>query len=372
MKKAIIHEWFVNYAGSERCVESFTNMWTDAEVYSLVDFLNDHDRGIILKGKKAHTSFIQTLPFAKKKHRNYLAFFPIAIEQFDLAEYDIILSSSHAVAKGVLTNPNQMHICYCHTPIRYAWDHYHQYLREANLTKGIGGLIAKSVLHYLRVWDYTASNRVDHYIANSKHIAKRIKKIYGRDSEVIYPPVDINLFPVRTDKENFYLTASRLVPYKRIDLIVEAFSKMPDNKLVVIGHGPEMNKIKEKAGRNVEILGYQPFDQLKDYMQRAKAFVFAAEEDFGIIIVEAQSCGTPVIALNKGGTSETVVNGLNGIHFNEQTSDSIIGAVKNFEKAGNNFDAVNISNIAKGYSREIFEANIRRFIDIKSSEFFSK
>lgn len=371
MKRAIIHEWFVNYAGSERCVESFTNIWKDADVFSLVDFLQDEERQIILKGKRAKTSFIQNLPLAKKGHRKYLPLFPFAIEQFDLSEYDIILSSSHAVAKGVMTNSNQLHVCYCHTPIRYAWDLYHQYLREAKLQRGFSGLLAKSILHYIRMWDFTTSNRVDYFIANSKYIAKRIKKIYRRDSTVIYPPVDVEKFGVETNKDDYYLTASRLVPYKRIDLIVEAFTAMPDKKLIVVGSGPEMNKIKSKAGKNIEILGYVPFDDLKKYMQKAKAFVFAAEEDFGIIVVEAQACGTPVIALNKGGTAETVIDGKNGLHFNSQSVDEIISAVKKFEISQDSFDLNIISKIASEYSRTVFEEKICRFIDQKYSEHIS-
>jgi glycosyltransferase involved in cell wall biosynthesis len=221
------------------------------------------------------------------------------------------------------------------------------------------------------MWDFTTSNRVDYFIANSKYIAKRIKKIYRRDSTVIYPPVDVDRFGVETNKDNYYLTASRLVPYKRIDLIVEAFSAMPDKKLIVVGSGPEMDKIKSKAGKNIEILGYLPFDDLKRYMQKAKAFVFAAEEDFGIIVVEAQACGTPVIALNKGGTAETVIHGKNGLHFNSQSVDEIISAVKKFEVSQDNFDLNLISKIASEYSRTVFEEKICRFIDQKYSEHIS-
>lgn len=330
MKTAIVHEWLVNYAGSERCVESFTNIWKDSPVYALVDFLNDEERKIILKGKKANTSFIQKLPLAKKHHRTYLSLFPLAIEQFDLNDFDVIISSSHAVAKGVLTNSSQLHICYCYTPMRYAWDLYHRYLIEAGLVHGVKGLIAKNMLHKLRMWDVIASNRVDYFIAISSHIAKRIKKTYNRESSVIYPPVDVELFGTIPVKEDFYLTASRMVPYKRMDIIVEAFSAMPDKKLVVIGDGPEMEKIKSKAGRNVEIIGYQSFEVLKSYLQKAKAFLFAAEEDFGIIVVEAMASGTPVIAFNKGGASETVSDMESGIFFNEQSPASIKDAVIKF------------------------------------------
>ena len=370
MKTAIVHEWLVNYAGSERCVESFTNIWKDSPVFSLVDFLNEEERRIILKGKKANTSFIQNLPFAKKHHRKYLSLFPLAIEQFDLNEYDVIISSSHAVAKGVLTNASQLHICYCYTPMRYAWDLYHRYLIEAGLLHGVKGYIAKNMLHKLRIWDVIASNRADYFIAISSHIAKRINKTYNREASVIYPPVDVNLFGTIPVKENFYLTASRMVPYKRMDIIVEAFSAMPDKKLVVIGDGPEMEKIKSKASKNIEIIGYQSFEVLKSYMQRAKAFLFAAEEDFGIIVVEAMACGTPVIAFNKGGASETVIDMESGIFFDEQSTASIKEAVLKFESVRDKFDPTVIRNYSLQFSRDIFEEKIKMFVNEKSSEFF--
>ena len=370
MKTAIVHEWLVNYAGSERCVESFTNIWQDAPVFTLVDFLNEDERRIILKGKKTNTSFIQKLPFARTQHRKYLPLFPLAIEQFDLNAYDLVLSSSHAVAKGVLTNSYQLHICYCYTPMRYAWDLYHIYLKEAGLLSGISGLTAKMILHKLRTWDIISSNRVDYFIAISNHISKRIKKTYNRDSVVIYPPVDVHLFESQSDKEDFYLTASRMVSYKRIDIIVDAFSAMPDKKLVVIGDGPEMKKIKSKAGKNVEILGYQAFASLKSYMQKAKAFIFAAEEDFGIIAVEAMACGTPVIALNKGGASETVSDNNTGILFDHQSPQSVKEAVLKFESIQDKFDPSIIRAHSLQFSRNIFEEKIKQFIDEKSNDFF--
>ncbi len=298
-------------------------------------------------------------------------FFPIAIEQFDLSEYDIIISSSHAVAKGVLTNSNQLHICYCHTPLRYAWDLYHGYLSGAGLSKGIKGIIARLILHYIRVWDVTTSNRVDYFIANSKYIARRIKKVYGRDSIVIYPPVDVDKFDVYTQKENYYLTASRMVSYKKIDLIVEAFSKIPDRKLVVIGDGPDFDKIKNKAGKNIVFLGYQTFEVLKDYMQRAKAFVFAAEEDFGIVPVEAQACGTPVIAYGKGGSLETVIDGKTGIFFKEQTVESLLEAIKRFEQKEDSFDTIEIRKNAERFSKERFMREFKTFVEEKIKEFYN-
>ncbi|NCQ17401.1 MAG: glycosyl transferase family 1 [Ignavibacteria bacterium CG22_combo_CG10-13_8_21_14_all_37_15] len=372
LKTAVVHEWLVNYAGSERVVESFTNIWKDADIFTLVDFLNQQERDTIVKGKFPKTSFIQKLPFAEKHHRSYLPFFPLAIEQFDLSSYEVILSSSHAVAKGVITSAQQLHISYCHTPMRYAWDFTHQYLKESNLQKGVKAAIVKMFLHYLRIWDYSTANRVDYFIANSKYIAKRIKKIYNKESEVIYPPVDTNLFPCETNKENYYVTASRFVPYKRIDLIVEAFAKMPDKKLLVIGEGPEKDKITAHAKKNIELLGYQDGEALKKYMQKAKAFVFAAEEDFGIVVIEALACGTPVIALAKGGTAETVVHLKNGIHFKEQTVEEIMSAVNEFERNEQRFDSLAISNDAALYDRTIFEQKFSDFVTQKAELFFNQ
>lgn len=371
MKKALVHEWYVDYAGSERCIESFLNIWNDFDLYSLVSFPDAEIRSRVLRDKHVNTSFIQNLPFAGKKFRNYLSLFPLAVEQFDLTGYDVILSSSHAVAKGVLTNQNQLHVCYCHTPIRYAWDLYHEYLRNAGLEKGIKGFIAKRILHRIRTWDVISSNRVDHFIANSKYIAGRIKKIYNRDADVIYPPVDTHLYPLETNKEEFYFTASRFVPYKKVELIVEAFSKMPDKKLLVAGDGPNKKLVESKAAKNIELLGYLPSDKLNRYMKKAKAFVFAAEEDFGITVVEALSCGTPVIALNKGGTAETVIDGSNGIHFREQTPSSIADAVKRFESI-KDFDYAKISQFASQFSREIFEQKIKSYVEDKYTLFKNK
>lgn len=371
MKTAIVHEWFVNYAGSEKCVESFTNIWPDADVFALVDFLNDEQREIILKGKHAHTSFIQHLPYAKTQHRKYLPLFPKAIESFNLSKYDLIISSSHAVAKGVKVNPNQLHICYCHSPMRYAWDEADYYLQEANLTSGIRGKIAKATVKYLRKWDLKSANNVNYFIANSNHIAKKIKRIYNREADVIYPPVDTQKFSLITEKEDYYLTASRLVPYKRIDLIVDAFADMLDKKLVVIGSGPEKEKIMSKTTPNVDVLGYQDFESLREYMQKAKAFVFAAEEDFGIIVVEAMACGTPVIAGNYGGTSESVINGITGLLFPEQTVESLVEAVKKFDVISHSMNYSEIRSHTEKFSRKTFEDNIKNYVNEKT-ELFNK
>lgn len=334
MKVAIVHDWLVTYAGAEKVLEQILNVFPEADLFALVDFLPENNRAFI-KNKKVVTSFIQKLPKAKTKYRNYLPLMPLAIEQLDVTGYDIVISSSHCVAKGIITSPNQVHISYVHSPIRYAWDLQHQYLNEAGLNKGLKGWIAKAILHYMRLWDYRTANNVDYFIANSNFIAKRIWKCYRRKAEVIYPPVDVESFEFCETKEDFYLTASRMVPYKKMDLIVEAFSKMPDKKLIVIGDGPDFKKIKDKAGKNVTLLGYQPFEVLKEHMQKAQAFIFAAEEDFGITPVEAQACGTPVIAYGKGGALETVVGidkvNPTGVFFEEQTVESICKAVGKFE-----------------------------------------
>ena len=368
MKKALIHDWFSIYAGAEKCVESFTNIWDDFEIYSLIDFLSGTDRDKILKGKHAHTSFIQKLPFAKDKYRNYLPLFPLAIEQFDLSGYDVVLSSSHAVAKGVLTHSNQLHIAYVHTPIRYAWDLYHQYLRESGLDRGLKGVLAKYFLHKIRLWDASTADRVDYYIANSRYIARRIKKTYGKPSDVIYPPVDVDKFTLREAKEEFYLTASRMVPYKKIDLIVEAFSQT-DKKLLVIGDGPDMAKIKSKAGKNVELLGFASDETMADLMGRAKAFVFAAEEDFGITPVEAQACGTPVICFGRGGARETVLDGESGLYFMEQNAKELLAAVAKFEQNYDKFEPVKIRENSLKFSRARFEAEIKSYVEKKYEEF---
>ena len=368
MKKALVHDWFSTYAGAEKCIESFTDIWDDLEIYSLIDFLSDADRDKILKGKHAHTSFIQKLPFAKDKYRNYLPLFPLAIEQFDLSGYDVVLSSSHAVAKGALTHSNQLHIAYVHTPIRYAWDLYHQYLRESGLDGGLKGMLAKYFLHKIRIWDASTANRVDHYVANSRYIARRIKKTYGKPSDVIYPPVDVDKFTLREAKEDFYLTASRMVPYKKIDLIVEAFSQT-DKNLLVIGDGPDMAKIKSKAGKNIELLGFASDETMADLMGRAKAFVFAAEEDFGITPVEAQACGTPVICFGRGGARETVLDGESGLYFMGQNTKELLAAVAKFEQNYDKFEPAKIRENSLKFSRARFEAEIKSYVEKKYEEF---
>ena len=374
MKVAVVCDWLVTYAGAEKVLEQILNIYPEADLFALVDFLDDDKRDFI-KHKKVITSFIQKLPKAKTKYRNYLPFMPLAIEQLDLSDYDLVISSSHCVAKGILTGPNQVHISYVHSPIRYAWDLQHQYLKEAGLTKGLKGWIAKIILHYMKIWDTRTSNGVDYFIANSQFVAKRIWKCYRRKADVIYPPVDIKAFEFCDKKEDFYLTASRMVPYKKMDLIVEAFTKMPDKKLVVIGDGPDFDKIQKIAQghSNIQLMGYQSFNVLKDHMQRAKAFVFAAEEDFGITPVEAQACGTPVIAYGRGGALETV-RGLGvkdkptGVFFDKQDKDRLIKTIKYFEDNREKIQLKDCRENALSFSIDNFKSIFSKYIEERSNE----
>lgn len=369
MRVAIVHDWLVTIAGAEKVLSEIIKIYPNADLFAVVDFLSDHQRNFI-SGKKATTSFIQKLPKAKTKYRNYLPLMPLAIEQFDLSNYNLIISSSHAVAKGVITGPNQLHICYCHSPIRYAWDMQHQYLKESNLEHGVKGWLARYILHKIRSWDYRTANGVDHFISNSDYIARRIWKVYRREAETIYPNVAVEDFTQTHSKDDFYLTASRMVPYKKIDLIVKAFSMMPKKRLVVIGDGPQFEKIKSFATSNIQLMGYQDFSVLRDHLQRAKAFVFAAEEDFGIVPVEAQACGTPVIAFGKGGALETVVDGETGIFFHEQSVEAICSAVVDFENS-NLLDSKLIRTHAESFSTENFKEKFNNFIQEKYTEFLS-
>lgn len=366
MRVAIVCDWLVVYAGAERVLEQILKIYPDADLFCLVDFLPEDQRDFIMN-KRTHTSFIQHLPCAKKSYRSYLPLMPLAVEQLDVSAYDLVISSSHAVAKGILTGPNQVHVSYVHSPIRYAWDLQNQYLQEANLTRGIKGWAARAILHYIRLWDYRTANGVDYFIANSKFIAKRIKKVYGRDAAVVYPPVDVEAYGLCESKEDFYLTTSRMVPYKKVKLIVEAFNEMPEKKLLVIGDGPEYGKIKEVAKGNITLMGYQPFAVLKEKMQKARAFVFAAEEDFGITPVEAQACGTPVIAYGKGGALETVrgqgTEEPTGMFFYEQTTEAIKEAVKSFETLSTHIIAQACRYNAERFSTDNFIKNMKEDID---------
>lgn len=369
MKKALINDWYYVNGGAEKVIHSLNQIWDDFDHFALIDFLDENDRTFILNGKNAKTSFIQKLPTVKSNHRKFLQLFPVAIEQFNLKEYELIVSSSSSIAKGVRTTKNQLHICYCHSPMRYAWDLQEQYLDDAGL-KGLKRVYAKFVLNKIKKWDIANSQNVSFFIANSKCIAQRIKSIYNRESTVIYPPVDVEFFSLETQKEAYYFTASRMVSYKKIQLIVETFNELPHLQLIVAGDGPEFKKIQKIAKRNIQLIGFVDAILLKKYMQKAKGFVFAAEEDFGIIPVEAQACGTPVIAFGKGGALETVLENISGVFFKEQNSNSLSKALHHFETL--QFDPNTIRAHALQFSKERFEREIKSFVEEKHQNFYNQ
>jgi len=366
MRVAIIHEWLSTYGGSERVTEEFLRLYPDADLFTIVDFFPEHLRRF-LDGRKITCSFIQGMPFARKHFRWYLPLMPLAVEQFDVSDYGLIVSNAHAVAKGVLSRPHQLHVSYVQSPMRYAWDLENQYLKSAGMSHGIKAIGARSLMHYMRMWDTRTANGVDQFIANSSFIARRIRKTYGRDSTVVHPPVDVDSFELREDKDDYYITVSRLVSYKRIDILVDAFTAMPERRLVVIGDGPEMSRIKARAGRNVEIIGHQPFAVMKDLLAGARGFMFAAEEDFGIAPVEAQACGTPVIAYGRGGIRDTVVPGETGIFFDQQTSEAVIGAVDEFERI-DRFEPRRVRLNAERFSTVRFRREFERVVAGKLAE----
>ncbi len=367
MRIAIVCDWLVVNAGAERVLAEILHCYPTADVFAVCDFVPAVARDF-LQHKKIITTFIQKMPWARRHYRQYLPLMPFAIEQLDLAGYDLVISSSHAVAKGVLTGPDQVHISYVHTPIRYAWDLQHQYLREAGMATGVRSGLARCLLQRIRNWDVLSAGRPDFLIANSQYIARRIQKCWRRDARVIHPPVDVARFTPRADKSDFYLTASRLVPYKRVDLIVESFAAMPDKKLIVIGEGPQLKKIRAAAAgySNITIMGYQPTTVLIDHLQRAKAFVFAAEEDFGILPLEAQACGTPVIAFGRGGALETVrgidQDDATGVFFNMQSPAAICEAINVFEQQRARFVPAAFQKHVAQFAPAIFREKFKVFI----------
>lgn len=360
-KIAIAHEWLDTYAGSERVVEQFLNLYPQADLFSLVDFLTADERGF-LQNKVAQTSFIQRLPLARKHFRQYLPLMPIAIEQFDLSNYDVIISSHHAMTKGVITRADQLHISYVHTPIRYGWDLQWQYLEQAGLQRGLKSGLTRLILHYLRLWDVSTVNRVDCFVANSRFIARRIWKTYRRPARVIYPPVAVQRFRCDRPREAFYLTVSRFVPYKRVDLTVAAFTQL-GLPLVVIGEGEERQRLEQAAGPNIQFLGYQANSAVADYMARCKALIFPAEEDFGITPVEAQAAGAPVIAYGRGGATETVIPGKTGLLFPQQTVESLVNAVTEFERGLTLMPAHRIRHAAERFSEARFRQEFQQLME---------
>lgn len=371
-RKALVHDWYYTRGGAEKVIQALNSIWAGFDHFALVDFLSEEDRQEVLNGAKVRTTFIQGLPFASKGHQRYLQLFPRAIESLDLSDYDLIISSSSSIAKGILTHQNQLHICYCHSPMRYAWDLHFQYLHDSGF-KGLKLWYAKYVLHKVRQWDLLNSNRTDYFIANSRYIKNRIQKVYRRDSRVVYPPIDTLRFDLEVNKKDYYFAASRLVPYKKMDLIVKAFNLMKDKKLIVAGTGPQLKQLREMAGQNIDLRGFVKDDELRSLMREAKAFVFAAEEDFGIVPVEAQACGTPVVAYGKGGALETVIEGETGVFFDEQTDKSLVEAIDRFEMI--HFDPARIKRNADRFAVDRFSDEMKivvgqfweRFIAFKSS-----
>ncbi len=364
---ALVHEWLTPEAtgGSELVVQEILQK-IDADIYALIDFESTNPQSYLYR-RQIGTTFLQKFPFARSGVQKYLPLLPLAIEQLDLRKYDVILSSSHAVAKGVLTTPNQLHICYCHTPMRYAWDLTFDYLEGSRAGRGLPGYLTRYLLHRLRQWDTISANRVDYFIANSKHTARRIWRCYRRQAEVIYPPVNIERFRLREQKEDFYLTVSRLVSYKKVSLIVNAFNLM-GKPLMVIGTGPELEQLRAIAQPNVQILGSQPNSVVEELMAAAKAFVYTACEDFGIALVEAQACGTPVIALGAGGALETVQDIRQypqtgtGLLFSPQTEAALIEAVQTFETYQGQFDPVTVRSQALKFAPNIFQERYQSFV----------
>jgi glycosyltransferase involved in cell wall biosynthesis len=362
---ALVHEWFDSYYGSERVAAQILACFPEADVFTLVDVMAQEQRGF-LAGHQIRTSFLQRLPFARRHFRLYLPLMPLAIEQFDLAGYDLVLSSSHAFAKGVLTGPAQLHVAYVHAPMRYGWEYQHQYLRQSGLARGLRGALTRCVLHYLRLWDYRTANQVDHFVANSAFIARRIEKIYRRSSAVVYPPVDVQTVPLRADKEDYYVAVSRFAPYKHTETIVEAFRALHGRKLVVIGDGPGLAGERARAPANVSLLGFQPFEVLRRHMAAAKALIFAAEEDFGITPVEAQAAGTPVIAYGAGGVLETVrplgQPKPTGLFFQAQTPEAIRRAVGEFEQNADSFSPRHCRDNALRFATRHFRERYIRIV----------
>jgi glycosyltransferase involved in cell wall biosynthesis len=365
VRVAVVHDWLYVIGGAERVLSEILRCYPQADVFALFDVLTPSDRSK-LGIDRTRTSFLQKMPFIRGHHRLFLPLMPLAIEQFDLSGYDLVISSTYAVAKGVLTSPDQIHVSYIHSPIRYAWDMQHSYLRESGYSHGLKSWLARLVLHKIRMWDIRTAHGADEMIANSAFVARRIRKIYGRTSHVIYPPVTQSPRTTPVPRGDHFLAASRLVPYKNMEAIVRAFGLMSDLKLIVAGDGPQASRLRELAGPNVSLVGFMSDEELRRLMATARAFIFAAEEDFGIIPVEAMSEGTPVLALARGGARETVTASLvrrTGMFFPHPTPEDIAACVRAFIDEEDTFLPDNCRAQASRFSPERFRAEFTAFID---------
>lgn len=361
-KIAIVADWLTNPGGAEKVILDLHQTFPEAPIFTSIynpEKLPEFSNAVI------HTSFIQKLPFAKSKHQLYLALMPYAFESFDFSDYDIVISSSFACAKGIITKPGTTHICYCHNPMRYIWDESHQYLKEHNFN-AILKFISKPFLHKIRIWDKISADRVDHYIANSQFVADRIKKYYHKEATVIHPGITFPSTPkIQTEKKDFYLAAGRLKPFKRFDLIIETFNQTQKN-LIIAGTGEDLERLKKlNTNPNTQFLGYISTEKLQKLFTQAKGFIFPQAEDFGITPVEAQFHGCPVIAYNKGGALETIINKKTGLFFHHQNSESLLNAINEFEKI--KFDYKKIQQHAEKFSNKNFKNKILDFLKNRAS-----
>jgi len=357
-KVAIVHYWLVSMRGGEKVVDQLVRVFPQADIFTLVCLPERLSEAI--RSRPIKTSFLQKLPKATSLYQNFLPLMPLAIEQFDLAGYDIVISSDASVAKGAVTGPDTLHINYCHSPMRYAWDMYHDYMEGL----GLGRLkkIAMAItMNYMRMWDVAASNRVDLFVANSEFVKGRIRKHYRREADVINPPVDVDGFTPQGEPGDFYLILGQIIPYKRIDVAVDAFNRS-GRKLIIIGEGSEVARLKAMAGPNVSLIGHQPFDVIRDHYRRCKAFIFPGVEDFGITPLEAQASGRPVLAYRGGGALETVLEGKTGLFFEEQTAESLNGAVDRFERGDHAIDPQACVANAARYSESRFRERIGSYV----------
>lgn len=358
MNVAIVHEFFCNLGGSDKVAAALHQLFPRAPVYTMLVSNRNRDAEL-LRGMELRPSFIHLLPMARRWHEPYLPLFPLAVESFDLTGYDLVLSSSHLCAKGVIPAPEALHLCYCHTPARYLWDLYYLY---AQRLKPLFRPFTAFVMHRLRIWDVSTSARVDHFIANSRFVARRIERYYKRSAEVIYPPVETHFFTPGESQEHYYLVVSRLTAYKRIDLAITAFNQL-GSRLLVIGDGPERRRLRAQAGPNIHFLGALPREEVRGYMQKCQALIFPGKEDFGITPLEVQATGRPVVAYGAGGALESVVDGATGVFFEVQTSESLCEAVTRLSTI--TFDCDVIREHAVQFDRAVFCHKMLEFVEEK-------